>query len=191
MNMHSWSACPSVRKVMRPVSSCLHTRTQWLHRLQATTDQLRRRCPATSHPPALAEDRPRPLHVPPSWTPAKGGKKGATEAKEPVARIETANDAARVEPRQKGYFNAVQVFPFSPGALYQIYAAPDRSPISRLSPVNSSRVRGRFRPAIPCAGWSATPKAEVARPAVSTSWSSRRGRRSRPISSSIPTGGPI
>ena len=72
----------------------------------------------------MAEDRPRPLHVPPSWTPAKGSKKGAKEAEEPVARIETANDAARVEPRKEGYFNAVQVFPFSPGALYQIYAAP-------------------------------------------------------------------
>lgn len=74
--------------------------------------------------PALADDHVRPLHVPPSWTPARGGKKGDAEAKEPAARIETANDAARVEPRRAGYFNAVQIFPYSPGALYQIYAAP-------------------------------------------------------------------
>jgi type IV secretion system protein VirB9 len=80
--------------------------------------------PPLPTPPALAEARPRPFHVPPSWTPARGGKKGATEAAEAAARIETANAAARVEPRQKGYFNAVQVFPYSPGALYQIYAAP-------------------------------------------------------------------
>ena len=80
--------------------------------------------PPLPSPPSLAEDRPRSLHVPPSWAPAKGGKKGVAEAKEPVARIETANDAARIEPRKEGYFNAVQVFPFSPGALYQIYAAP-------------------------------------------------------------------
>jgi type IV secretion system protein VirB9 len=74
--------------------------------------------------PALADDHSRPLHVPPSWTPARGGKKGEVEAKEPTERIETANDVARVEPRRAGYFNAVQIFPYSPGALYQIYASP-------------------------------------------------------------------
>ena len=90
--------------------------------------------PPLPGPPLLAEDRPRPLHVPPSWTPAKGSKKGAKEAEEPVDRIETANDAARVEPRKEGYFNAVQVFPFSPGALYQIYAAPGQITDIALEP---------------------------------------------------------
>ncbi|MFX9684585.1 P-type conjugative transfer protein TrbG, partial [Acinetobacter baumannii] len=70
--------------------------------------------------PALADDRPRSLHVPPAWTPARGGKEKEAEA--PIERIESANDAARVQPRKAGYFNAVQVFPYSPGALYQIYA---------------------------------------------------------------------
>src|SRR4051812_41160532 len=86
------------------------------------------------NPPSLAEVRPRLLHVPPSWMPAKGGKKGVKEAEEPVARIETANNAARVEPRKEGYFNAVQVFPFSPGALYQIYAAPGQITDIALEP---------------------------------------------------------
>jgi P-type conjugative transfer protein TrbG len=90
--------------------------------------------PPLPNPLPLAEDRPRSLHVPPSWTPAKGGKKGGKEAEEPVARIETANDAARVEPRKEGYFNAVQVFPFSPGALYQIYAAPGQITDIALEP---------------------------------------------------------
>ncbi len=89
--------------------------------------------PPLASPPSLAEDRPQSLHVPPSWTPAKGGAKG-TEAKEPIARIETANDAARVEPRKAGYFNAVQVFPFSPGALYQIYASPGQITDIALEP---------------------------------------------------------
>jgi P-type conjugative transfer protein TrbG len=81
---------------------------------------------------ALADDRPRPLHIPPVWSPARGGKKGATEANEPLSRIESANDAARVQPRKAGYFNAVQVFPYSPGALYQIYAAPGQITDSAL-----------------------------------------------------------
>ncbi|WP_247396185.1 P-type conjugative transfer protein TrbG [Bradyrhizobium sp. 76] len=81
---------------------------------------------------ALADDRPRPLHVPPAWKPARGGKNA--EAKEPIDRIETANDAARVQPRKAGYFNAVQVFSYSPGALYQIYAAPGQITDIALEP---------------------------------------------------------
>ena len=69
--------------------------------------------------------------------------------------------------------------------------APDRSPISHSSPASSSRVRGRYRLATPCAGSLATPKAEAAIPDVSTSWSSRRGLRLRPTSWSTPTGAPI
>ncbi len=74
--------------------------------------------------PAPNSERPWPLHVPPSWKPALGGKSGAKEEAEPVSRIETANSAARVEPRRTGYFNAAQIYSFSPGALYQVYAAP-------------------------------------------------------------------
>lgn len=88
--------------------------------------------PPIPDPPALADDRPRPLHVPPAWKAAHGGKKG--EAKEPAERIESANDAARVEPRKAGYFNAVQVFSYSPGALYQIYAAPGQITDIALEP---------------------------------------------------------
>jgi len=82
--------------------------------------------------PALADDRPRSLHVPPVWTPARGGKEKEAEA--PIQRIESANDAARVQPRKAGYFNAVQVFPYSPGALYQIYAAPGQITDIALEP---------------------------------------------------------
>jgi P-type conjugative transfer protein TrbG len=90
--------------------------------------------PPLPGPAALADERPRPLHVPPGWTPGRGGKKGAAEAKEPVERIESANDAARVQPRKAGYFNAVQVFPFSTGALYQIYASPGQITDIALEP---------------------------------------------------------
>ena len=68
-----------------------------------------------------------------------GARRGAArrvraKPSEPIARIETANDAARVEPRKAGYFNAVQVFPYSPGALYQIYAAPGQITDIALEP---------------------------------------------------------
>jgi P-type conjugative transfer protein TrbG len=127
-------ACPNVGKVMRPVllvcilslNGCTAFRPP-----QVSYDE---EVPPLPSPPALAENRPRPLHVPPAWTPAKGGKNGLMEAKEPISRIESANDAARVEPRKEGYFNAVQVFPFSTGALYQIYAAPGQITDIALQP---------------------------------------------------------
>lgn len=74
--------------------------------------------------PADVDDRSRPLHVPPAWKPALGGKSGAKEEVEPVDRVEAANSAARVQPRKRGYFNAAQIYSFSAGALYQVYAAP-------------------------------------------------------------------
>jgi type IV secretion system protein VirB9 len=46
------------------------------------------------------------------------------EAADPRARVVEANDAARVQPTRAGYINAVQVYPFAEGALYQVYAAP-------------------------------------------------------------------
>ena len=53
--------------------------------------------PALPVAAAPADERRRPLHVPPSWTPARGG---AAEAKEPIARVEVANQASRVQPRR-------------------------------------------------------------------------------------------
>ena len=38
------------------------------------------------------------------------------------------------EPRQEGYYNAMQVFPWSEGALYQIYAAPGQITNIALEP---------------------------------------------------------
>ncbi|WIW49930.1 P-type conjugative transfer protein TrbG [Bradyrhizobium sp. 62B] len=80
--------------------------------------------PPLAAAPAAPDIRSRPLHVPPLWKPALGGKPGGKEDAEPVGRVETANIAARVEPRKRGYFNAAQIYAYSPGALYQIYAAP-------------------------------------------------------------------
>src|SRR6516162_1489634 len=57
------------------------------------------------------------------WLHAPGGKP-APEAADPAARVNQANAAARVQPVRKGFINAVQVYPFTGGALYQVYTAP-------------------------------------------------------------------
>lgn len=41
-----------------------------------------------------------------------------------VARVAAANRAATLEPQAQGFVNAVQVFPFSEGTIYQVYTAP-------------------------------------------------------------------
>ena len=41
-----------------------------------------------------------------------------------IGRVAAANRAATLEPQAQGFVNAVQVFPFSDGAIYQVYTAP-------------------------------------------------------------------
>ncbi|MBB2156553.1 P-type conjugative transfer protein TrbG [Gluconacetobacter diazotrophicus] len=48
----------------------------------------------------------------------------APEVADPTARVIQANVAARIQPTRAGFINAVQVYPYSPGALYQVYASP-------------------------------------------------------------------
>jgi type IV secretion system protein TrbG len=93
--------------------------------------------PLDPPPPPVIEAATPPLHVPPPWTPSRGG---ATDAAAPEARVELANAAARVEPRRAGYYNAIQIFPYSEGALYQVYAAPGQ--ITSLSLEPGERLTG-------------------------------------------------
>ena len=78
----------------------------------------------------VTDERPRPLHTPPSWSVARGGAAAGT----PAGRVENANAAARVEPRREGYYNAIQIYPWSEGALYQVYAAPGQITNIALEP---------------------------------------------------------
>jgi len=89
--------------------------------------------PLPAIPATVTDERLKPIHVPPAWTVARGGTAGAT----PTARVENANAAARVQPRREGYFNAIQVYPWSEGALYQVYAAPGQITNIALEPGES------------------------------------------------------
>ncbi len=89
--------------------------------------------PLPAVPAQVTEQPPRPLHTPPAWTVAHGG----TAANTPNGRVENANAAARVEPRREGYYNAIQIYPWSEGALYQVYAAPGQITNIALEPGES------------------------------------------------------
>ncbi len=75
--------------------------------------------------PATVVEVPTPLPLPGQLKPLPGvGRTTPPELLDPRKRIEEANAAARVQPTRAGYINAVQVYPFADGALYQLYAAP-------------------------------------------------------------------
>src|SRR3546814_1331004 len=46
------------------------------------------------------------------------------EPADPRTRVGRANAAARVEPERTSYFNAIQQYAYTDGALFQIYTAP-------------------------------------------------------------------
>jgi type IV secretion system protein TrbG len=74
--------------------------------------------------PVEVVEVPKPLPLPGQLKPMPGKSTAAPEAKDPKERVAKANDAARVQPTRHGYLNAVQVYPFADGALYQVYTAP-------------------------------------------------------------------
>jgi type IV secretion system protein VirB9 len=56
------------------------------------------------------------------------------EAASSTASVTAANRAALREPSSAGYIHAVQVYPFSEGVLYRLYAAPERVTDIALQP---------------------------------------------------------
>jgi type IV secretion system protein TrbG len=104
-------------------------------------------CAGQYHPPAIRYDDamratrlpdppkpvqvvavPRPLPLPGQLKPLPSHRSfrqtTSSDAVDPAARVTQANLAARIQPTRAGFLNAVQVYPYSAGALYQVYAAP-------------------------------------------------------------------
>jgi len=74
-------------------------------------------------PPIEVVEVPKPLPLPGQLKPVPKKGENAKEDKLPKDRIGEANAAARIEPVKDGYINAMQVYPYTQGALYQVYAA--------------------------------------------------------------------
>ena len=69
---------------------------------------------------------PTPLPLPGQLKPFDPVPAPSTKTADPKMRVAQANAAARVEPTRDGYVNAIQVWPYSAGALYQVYASPGK-----------------------------------------------------------------
>ncbi|MFG3756558.1 TrbG/VirB9 family P-type conjugative transfer protein, partial [Klebsiella pneumoniae] len=60
--------------------------------------------------------------------------KPTPEPADETVRVSRANAEARIAPTREGYVNAIQVWPFTDGALYQVYAAVGRATVIALQP---------------------------------------------------------
>jgi type IV secretion system protein VirB9 len=56
------------------------------------------------------------------------------ETADETVRVSRANEEARMAPTREGYVNAIQVWPFTEGALYQVYSAVGRVTVIALQP---------------------------------------------------------
>lgn len=67
---------------------------------------------------------PQPLALPCQLKPLAPTALRTPEPTDHEERVTLANEAARVAPTLDGYVNAIQMWPYSDGALYQVYASP-------------------------------------------------------------------
>ena len=128
------TAVPLILLASVSVAACSHTWTP----PDITYD------PAATPQPAILEPEapkaieivevPTPLPLPGQLQRVPEPQPQAPEPADPRARVEAANGAARVQPSRSGYFNAVQVYPYSDGALYQVYTAPGQVTDIALQP---------------------------------------------------------
>src|SRR5690554_6416804 len=79
---------------------------------------------------------PTPLPLPGQLMPLPVEAEGAeqVEIADPQEEVGQATEEARVAPTREGYVNAVQVWPFAQGALYQVYTSPERVTVIALQP---------------------------------------------------------
>jgi len=73
--------------------------------------------------PVTVVELPKPLPLPGQLKPIGKDGKPAPEAADPTARVNLANAQARIQPVRDGFINSMQVYPFTAGALYQVYTA--------------------------------------------------------------------
>lgn len=99
-------------------------------------DQRRAKIAKEQRPRVEIVEVPTPLPLPGQLKPLPKKdtaeiRKGAPDVGTPGERIGAANAAAKVEPTKAGYINAIQVYPYTKGALYQLYAAVNQVKIGR------------------------------------------------------------
>ncbi|MBK8769676.1 MAG: P-type conjugative transfer protein TrbG [Rhizobiales bacterium] len=86
--------------------------------------------------PVKVVETPKVLPLPGQLKKLPGKKKGdaVEEIDDPLMRVDDANAQATKEPTKAGYVNAIQVYPYSAGALYRLYASVNQVSDIALQP---------------------------------------------------------
>ena len=79
-------------------------------------------------------ERIEPLALPGQLKPIKDRRVAAMPKLRPDLAIDRANASAAVEPDQDSFINAIQIYPYTVGALYQVYSAPKQVTDIALQP---------------------------------------------------------
>lgn len=82
----------------------------------------------------VAVPSPLPLPAQMKPLPLRAEEKAVPESTDEKLRVARANQEARMAPTREGYINAIQVWPYTDGALYQVYASPGRVTVISLQP---------------------------------------------------------
>lgn len=90
----------------------------------------------TVEPPAPVSvvEVPQVLPLPGQLKPVGRDGPSMSDLADPASRVNAANAAARMQPVRNGFINAIQVYPFVDGALYQVYTAPGQITDISLQP---------------------------------------------------------
>lgn len=75
---------------------------------------------------------PTPLPLPGQLQPPPS--QAQRDERPPADRVDAANSAALQEPAAHGYIDAIQIYPYTEGALYKLYAAPEQVSDIALQP---------------------------------------------------------
>ena len=84
--------------------------------------------------PVEVVEMPTPLPLPGQLKilPNASDAKPTPESVDEKVRVSRANEDARIAPTREGYVNAIQVWPYADGALYQVYTSPGRVTVIAL-----------------------------------------------------------
>jgi type IV secretion system protein TrbG len=85
--------------------------------------------PRAETPSVKYVEVPTPLPLPGQLKPLpkkRGPAKAKAASDTPGKKIDAANTAAKIEPSSAGFINAIQVYPYTKGALYQLYGAANQ-----------------------------------------------------------------
>ncbi|HFS0969457.1 TPA: P-type conjugative transfer protein TrbG [Pseudomonas aeruginosa] len=120
-----FSACPLLLAMLAMLAGCASPGEPPAIALDEPVEA--RRLPEPPKPIEVVE-MPKPLALPAQLKPLLETK-ASKPVEEPIderVRVSRANLDARVAPTREGYINAIQVWPYSDGALYQVYTSPGR-----------------------------------------------------------------